>query len=398
MADVIKYGEISEDVQLMQSQLWEYLENNGKLDAMRANASPTQQKYLQNREAFIDGRFGGTTQWVLKEVQKELDGLRVDGIYGPNTTRELHEAISPDPLEPITIKPQISQPIHKAPAAEQAPYKAPISTEKPSLETDIQSQQFRNHGMNFKVDFISMNEQTKPSTKQIADAVFKGMIKTESGGRQFDQNGNPLRSMSGDTDSPVGAGQIRPSTAQGACRAANISFDANRLASDKSYNLRVSRAEYDRLCNYYDDPYLAAMAYNTGSGNLNRYISEVGDPRKDELSMQEFIDQRSSSHGSSRGSTQNKNYLPTAAHYAGIAIHELYREPQKHEIQIASATPTIEPETVHASRFTATLAPLPAAILMQVDSIRQRSQNNELGMDEQALTIPTNSNDKTRTR
>lgn len=101
------------------------------------------------------------------------------------------------------------------------------------------------------------------------DATFARMITQESGGHQFDADGNPLTSDKG----AVGVAQIEPSTAPEAADAAGLPYDPERLANDKTYNLALGKAYYGKLLSKYGDPSIAAAAYNAGPGSVDNALA-----------------------------------------------------------------------------------------------------------------------------
>lgn len=119
---------------------------------------------------------------------------------------------------------------------------------------------------------------------------FPDQVRVESGGNQFTKDGvTPLESMPGDPDSPVGAGQIKPSTARDVAKANGITFDLNKLRTDKEYNLQLSglyRQQMDKQFN--GDVVLANAAYNAGPGNVEKWLTQFGDPRTGGVTYQDW--------------------------------------------------------------------------------------------------------------
>lgn len=116
---------------------------------------------------------------------------------------------------------------------------------------------------------------------------YQRIVGTESDGQQFGKDGQPLESykFQGDPDAPTGASQARPSTA--ALFVPN--FDANRFRTDKDYNIQVGQAVYNGLLKQYGgDKVLANAAYNAGTGRVDSWVKEFGDPRSGDISNEEF--------------------------------------------------------------------------------------------------------------
>lgn len=69
----------------------------------------------------------------------------------------------------------------------------------------------------------------------------------------------------------------------------NDNEDAKNLArTNEDFNRLIGRGYYTYLYDRYQDPIIAAAAYNTGPGRMNEYIEEYGDPRKGDLTYQEL--------------------------------------------------------------------------------------------------------------
>lgn len=117
------------------------------------------------------------------------------------------------------------------------------------------------------------------------DRIWDNMIQTESRGRQFGDDGQPLASDKG----ALGIAQVMPDTAPEAARMAGLEWDEERYRNDPEYNEQIGRAYFDNLLERYNgDPVLASAAYNGGMGNVDEWVSEFGDPRTGEISHEEF--------------------------------------------------------------------------------------------------------------
>lgn len=115
--------------------------------------------------------------------------------------------------------------------------------------------------------------------------VFNAMIQRESGGNQFDSKGNPLTSTAG----AVGKAQVMPETAKAMAKELGVAFDENRYKTDPEYNVMLGQAYFQKNLNKYGSPLMAAAAYNAGDGAVDKWIARFGDPRKGEISEQEFL-------------------------------------------------------------------------------------------------------------
>jgi hypothetical protein len=114
-----------------------------------------------------------------------------------------------------------------------------------------------------------ITQLTKEGTPD-GDLINKIMMK-ESGGRRFDKQGNLLTSPKG----AQGEMQVMPGTARDpgyGIRPAKEG-DADDLA-------RVGREYFGKMMNKYGDTKLAAIAYNWGPGNTDKWLMAGADPSK----------------------------------------------------------------------------------------------------------------------
>ena len=114
-----------------------------------------------------------------------------------------------------------------------------------------------------------ITQLTKEGTPD-GDLINKIMMK-ESGGRRFDKQGNLLTSPKG----AQGEMQVMPGTARDpgyGIRPAKEG-DADDLA-------RVGREYFGKMLNKYGDTKLAAIAYNWGPGNTDKWLMAGADPSK----------------------------------------------------------------------------------------------------------------------
>jgi hypothetical protein len=120
------------------------------------------------------------------------------------------------------------------------------------------------------------------SGKAALDSLERALVQQESGGRDYQKDGKtPVVSVKG----AKYAWQVLPSTA------ANPGFGIKPAASDtpEEYN-RVGKELLEALVKHYDgDQVLALGAYNTGQGTVDRLVAKYGDPRKGEISYQDWI-------------------------------------------------------------------------------------------------------------
>lgn len=113
--------------------------------------------------------------------------------------------------------------------------------------------------------------QYEPSKINNADYTFNRMIQLESGWNHWAAPGRPKIGTSGE----VGIAQIMPTTGPIAASYANLPWDPQRFRNDADYNLKLGRAYYERQLAKYGDPVLAAAAYNTGPGNVDKALARA---------------------------------------------------------------------------------------------------------------------------
>lgn len=120
------------------------------------------------------------------------------------------------------------------------------------------------------------NTPRQPSSS--ADTTWNRMVGTESGGRQFSRSGQTLTSRAG----AIGAAQIMPQYGAEFARRAGVEWDERRARTDRDYNLRLGRAQFDHLLKTYNgDHSRAAAAYNAGARRLRdaeRSAARAGNP------------------------------------------------------------------------------------------------------------------------
>lgn len=105
-----------------------------------------------------------------------------------------------------------------------------------------------------------------------ADKLFYSrVIPQESGGKQFDNKGNPLTSSAG----AIGVAQMIPSTAQQFADRSGVPFDDQQYRTNPDYNTKLGRAGFRTLFDKYEgDPQLSLAAYNAGEGNVAKALQK----------------------------------------------------------------------------------------------------------------------------
>lgn len=136
-----------------------------------------------------------------------------------------------------------------------------------------------------------------PAAAPGGNVLFSAMINQESGGQQLGKNGAPLTSPKG----AVGIAQLMPDTAKEAAKLAGLPWDEARYKTDAEYNQRLGAAYFGRLQrDFGGNPVLSVAAYNAGPGMVEDWVNgtnktgknpgglKIGDPRKGEISSEEF--------------------------------------------------------------------------------------------------------------
>jgi len=118
-------------------------------------------------------------------------------------------------------------------------------------------------------DLQAVYDTESPELLDLIDRVAQ----QESGGQQFDQEGNPLTSSAG----AIGVMQVMPGTAPEAARLAGVPFDEEAYRTDPTYNRLIGIAYLSEMLRRYDgDVELALAAYNAGPGAVDRVINRGG--------------------------------------------------------------------------------------------------------------------------
>ena len=85
--------------------------------------------------------------------------------------------------------------------------------------------------------------------------------------------------------------QLMPGTAREQAGKLGMAYDASALTRDAGYNIRLGDAYYARMMDYSSGSYpLAVAAYNSGPGNVNKFIRSNGDPRNGAIDWIDWIE------------------------------------------------------------------------------------------------------------
>lgn len=117
------------------------------------------------------------------------------------------------------------------------------------------------------------------------DMVWNAQIYQESEGKQFGPSGQPLTSSAG----AIGVAQVMPATGPIAAKYAGIPWDPVKFKTDKDYNMRLGRAYMDAQVSTFGSVQLGLAAYNAGPGAVQKWLRKYGDPRRGEISIDEFV-------------------------------------------------------------------------------------------------------------
>ena len=201
----------------------------------------------------FNSRFGNLIS--IEEAQRSMPERRPEFMTPPAPQAEVARAVS---LAQDTERPPV-QPLAYTAAPTPALAQAAISTATTPTTDKLTA----------RVDPNSEAER--------ANNVWNRMLIQESGGRQFDRNGNTITSPVG----ALGISQVMPSTGPEAAALAGLPWSLERLRTDPEYNHALGRAYYEAQLERFGDPTLAAAAYNGGPGRVAgalRQARETGRP------------------------------------------------------------------------------------------------------------------------
>lgn len=107
----------------------------------------------------------------------------------------------------------------------------------------------------------------------MANGLSTRQVNQESGGKQFDRNGNPLTSKKG----AIGVAQIMPETGPEAAKLAGVAWDENRYKTDAAYNRKLGDAYMDAQRKRFNgDEVAATAAYNAGPTRVAKLQARHG--------------------------------------------------------------------------------------------------------------------------
>ena len=120
-----------------------------------------------------------------------------------------------------------------------------------------------------------------PPESALPRPVVLGIIRQES---SFDR---AAVSSSG----ALGLMQLMPGTATGEARALGLPASLPRLTADPAYNMRLGSAYLAADLAHYDGCLaMAIAAYNAGTGNVDNFLAENGDPRAGQITLLDWLE------------------------------------------------------------------------------------------------------------
>lgn len=123
-------------------------------------------------------------------------------------------------------------------------------------------------------------------TNLTVDSVWPAQMNQESGNRQTDKNGVPVTSPKG----AIGVAQVMPATGPIAAQYAGLPWDPVKYKTDKAYNEAIGKAYMTAQVTAFGSVQLGLAAYNAGPGAVQKWIARFGDPRKGEISIEQFVE------------------------------------------------------------------------------------------------------------
>ncbi|WP_337261252.1 MULTISPECIES: lytic transglycosylase domain-containing protein [unclassified Serratia (in: enterobacteria)] len=271
----------------------------GLMSLQGANAEGATQKYTERYETFANGIAADLSPEMRQELQKQAVARRVQFQRAGFT----HEISQRRQLETGTYNARLESSLNRA-----ATYGNDLISFQ--LETGSTRDTIGSfgaaHGWSAemisaaqgdyqrKAEYMSMYNaaSTNPgafssrsggSLSDLRQAVFM----QESGGKHFDDQGQPVTSPKG----AVGIAQVMPTTAPEAAALAGLPWDENRYRNDPEYNRALGEAYLDKqLADFGGNRTLALAAYNAGAGSVNKWIKDFGDPRSGVISESEFAE------------------------------------------------------------------------------------------------------------
>ncbi|EPO1581402.1 transglycosylase SLT domain-containing protein [Yersinia enterocolitica] len=259
------------------------LARNKEVDFGRATLSQT---ITSNRDAAIGAKDEGTRMGLINATNDAISGAYNRGYISAEQSQKIREASAVDyATSSISVlSPQEQVSALKSGAGIVA--LIPLDTRKKMLGQAAWDSVNERIG-NVKISLMNPEALSgfKVGNAINSDDLFSAVIGQESGGRQFGSDGQPLTSGKGAT----GIAQVMPATGPEAAALASLPWDPARHQSDANYNATLGKAYLNQqLKKYGGNPVLALAAYNAGPGKVDEWIGKFGDPRKGQITNEEF--------------------------------------------------------------------------------------------------------------
>lgn len=114
--------------------------------------------------------------------------------------------------------------------------------------------------------------------------------------------------------------QLLPSTAHYTARKHGVAWRQEALLKDPAYNMQLGMAHLGDLLDRFDGSYvLVIAAYNAGSGRVDQWIREMGDPRKKTVDVVDWIERIPF--------TETRNYVQRVLENTMVYRHRIAGEP-----------------------------------------------------------------------
>ena len=82
-----------------------------------------------------------------------------------------------------------------------------------------------------------------------------------------------------------------PYTAKRISKGLKIEYSKSKLTDDPKYNVILGSAYLDRLLSNYNGSYILTLAaYNAGESRVSAWIKKYGDPRRDDITSEDWIE------------------------------------------------------------------------------------------------------------
>lgn len=146
--------------------------------------------------------------------------------------------------------------------------------------TQATTQRAQNYAVTNPFGWLNGNFQLQNSSGEL-DMRAVGLV--ESGGRHRNADGSLVTSPAG----AQGQFQLMPATGKELAAQHGVEYNPD----DPEQHAQLARDYAGQLSKKYQSETLAGAAYNWGMGNVDKLIAKAGDPRKGEISMDDFIKQ-----------------------------------------------------------------------------------------------------------